>query len=63
MALNEPGVVYDEAKASDLHQIPIMAGCDPDAILLQEKALRTRNDTLNVTPILTRRGTNTRPHG
>ena len=54
MSLNRPGVVYDAAKASDLQNIPIMAGCDLDAMLWQERALKTRTDTPNLTPILTR---------
>ena len=56
MSLNKPGVVYDPAKASNLQDIPIMAGCDPDAMLLQEQALKTRTDTPNLTSILTRTG-------
>ena len=56
MSLNEPGVVYDPAKASDLQDIPIIAGCEPDAMLWQEPALKTRTDTRNLTPILTRTG-------
>ena len=56
MSLKEPGVVYDPARASDLQAIPIIAGCDPDAMLWQEQALNTRTDTPNLTPILTRAG-------
>ena len=56
MSLKEPGVVYDPAKASDLQDIPIMAGCDPDAMLLQEQALKTRRDTPILSPIVTRTG-------
>ena len=56
MFLNEPGVLYDAAKASHLQDIPIMAGCDPDAVLWQELALKTRTATPNLTPVLTRTG-------
>ena len=56
MSLKEPGVVYDLAKASDSQDIPIMAECDPDAMLWQEQALKTRTDTPNLTPALTRTG-------
>ena len=33
-----------------------MAECDPDAMLWHEPALKTRTDTQNVTPVLTRTG-------
>ena len=56
ISLNEPEVVYDPANVSDLQDIPIMAGCDPDAMLWQEQALKTRTYTSNITPILTRKG-------
>ena len=56
MFLNEPGVPYDPAKASDLQEITIMAGRDPDAMLWQQQALKTRTDTPNLTPILTKTG-------
>ena len=56
ISLNQPGVVYDPGKASDLHDMPNMAGCDPDALLCQEQVLKIRTDTPNLTPILTRTG-------
>ena len=56
MSLNEPGVPYDTANASDFQDTPITAGCDPDAMLWQEKALKTRTDTPNLTLILNRTG-------
>ena len=56
MSLNEPGVVYDPAKVSDLQDIPIMAGCDADAMLWPEQALKNRTDTPKLSPILSRTG-------
>ena len=56
MSLNEPGVVYNTTKASGLQDIPIMAECDPDAMLWQEQAIKTRTDTPKHTAILTRTG-------
>ena len=53
MSLNDPGVVYDVAKASERQDIPMMVGCDPDAMLWQEQALKTRTDTLKLIFILT----------
>ena len=56
MSLNEPGVVYDAAKAPDLQDIPIMLGCNPNDMLWQEQALKTPTATPNLTSVLTRRG-------
>ena len=56
MSLNEPGVMYDTAKAPDLQDIPVMARCDPNAMLWQEQALKTHTATPNLTPVLTRTG-------
>ena len=56
MSLNEPGVVHDPAKALNLQDILIMAGCYPTAMRWQEPALKTRTDTPKLTPILTGTG-------
>ena len=40
MSLNEPGALYDATKAPDLQDVPIMAKCDPDAMVWQEQALK-----------------------
>ena len=53
MSLNKPGVVYDPTKDSNLQDNPIMAGCDPEAMLWQEQALKTCTDTPNLTQNLT----------
>ena len=58
MSLNEP-----DAKALDLQDMPIMAECDPDAMLWQEQALRGCTATLNLTPSSQDQGTNTIPPG
>ena len=42
MSLNEPGALYDATKAPDLQDVPIMAKCDPDAMVWQEQALKTQ---------------------
>ena len=56
MSLNEPGALYDAAKAPDLQDVPVMARCDPDAMLWQEQALKTPVTHPGLTPILTRTG-------
>ena len=56
MSLNEPGSLYDAAKAPDLQDVPIMAKCDPDAMVWQEQALKTQAVCPNLTPVLTRTG-------
>ena len=56
MSLNEPGALYDAAKALDLQDVPVMAKCDPDAMLWQEQALKTGAVCPNLTPVLTRTG-------
>ena len=58
MSLDEPGVMYDAAKAPDLKDIPVFAGCEPDAMLWpeQEQALKSHTTTPNLTPVLTRAG-------
>ena len=56
MSLNEPGALYDAAKAPDLQDIPVMAQCDPDAMLWQERALKTQAANPSLTPVLTRTG-------
>ena len=48
--------LHDAAKAPDLQDVPVMAGCDPDAMLWQEHALKPQVAHPSVTPILTRRG-------
>ena len=48
--------MYDPAKASDLQDIPIIAGYDPNAMQWQDQAPKTRTDTPNLTPNLTRTG-------
>ena len=56
MSLNEPGALYDAAKAPDLQDVPIMAKCDPDAMVWQEQAHKTQAVCPNLTPVLTRTG-------
>ena len=56
MSLNEPGALYDAAKARDLQDVPVMAGCDPDTILWREQALKTQMTQPSLTPILARKG-------
>ena len=56
MSLNEPGALYDATKAPDLQDVPIMAKCDPDAMVWQEQALKTQTTHPSLTPILTRTG-------
>ena len=56
MSLNETGALYDAAKAPHLQDVPIMAKCDPDAMVWQEQALKTQVVCPNVTPVLTRTG-------
>ena len=54
MSLNEPGVMYDAAKAPDLQGVPVMARCDPDAMLWQEQALQPQAAHPSLTLILAR---------
>ena len=42
MSLNKPGALYDAARAPDLQDVPVMAKCDPDALVWQEQALKTQ---------------------
>ena len=56
MFLNEPGALYNAAKGPDLQDVPVMAGCDPDAMLWQEQALKTRVTHPSLTPIVARTG-------
>ena len=56
MSLNEPGALYHAAKALDLQDVPIMAKCDPDAMMWQEQALKTQAVCTSLTPVLTRTG-------
>ena len=56
MSLNEPGALYDAAKAPDLQDVPVMAKCDPEAMVWQEQALKTQAVCPNLTPVLTRTG-------
>ena len=61
MSLNEPGALYDAAKAPDLQDMPVMARCDPDAMVLQEQALKTQAAHPSLAPVVTRRDNNTAP--
>ena len=54
MSLNEQGALYDAAKVPDLQDVPVMARCDPDAMLWEEQALKTQAAHASLTPILTR---------
>ena len=56
MSLNGPRALYDAAKALDLQDVPIMAKCDPDAMVWQEQALKTQAVCPNLTPVLTTAG-------
>ena len=56
MSLNEPGALYDAAKAPDLQDVPILAKCNPDAMVWQEQAVKTQAVCPNITPVLTRTG-------
>ena len=56
MSLNEPGALYDAAKAPDLQDVPVMARCDPGATLWHEQALKTQAARPSLTPILARTG-------
>ena len=56
MSLNEPGALYDAAKAQDLQDVPVMAKCDLDAMVWQEQALKTQAAHPSLTPVLTRTG-------
>ena len=52
MSLSEPGILYDAVKAPDLQDVPVMAGCDPNAMLWQEQAPKTQVPHPSFTPIL-----------
>ena len=54
MSLNEPGALYDAAKAPDLQDVPVMAKCDPNAMVWQEQALKIQATHPCLTPVLTR---------
>ena len=56
MSLNEPCALYVAAKAPDLQDMPVMAKCDPDAMVWQEQALKTNAAHPSLTPVLTRTG-------
>ena len=56
MSLNEPGALYGAAKAADLQDVPVMAICDPDAMVWQEQALKTQAARPSLTVVLTRTG-------
>ena len=56
MSLNKPGALYGAAKAPDLQDVPVMAKCNPDAMVLQEQALKTKTARPSLTPVLTRTG-------
>ena len=56
ISLEEPGALYDAAKVLDLQDVPIMATCDPDAMVWQEQALKTEAVCPNLTPVPTRTG-------
>ena len=56
MSLNELGALYDVAKARDLQDVPVMAKCDPDAMVWQEQALKTQAAHPSLIPVLTRAG-------
>ena len=56
MSLSEPGVLYAAAKATDLQDVPVMAGNDPDAMLWQEQALKTGVTHPRLSPIVARTG-------
>ena len=45
MFFNEPGALYNVTKAPDLQDVPIMAKCNPDAMVWQEQALKTQTPT------------------
>ena len=55
MSLNEPGALYDAAKALDLQDVPVMAKGDPDMVW-QEQALKTQAAQASLSPVLTRTG-------
>ena len=54
MSLNKPGALCNAAKAGDLQDVPVMAKCDPDAMVWQEQALKTQVAHRSLTPVLTR---------
>ena len=56
MSLNEPGALYNAAKAPDLQDVPVMAKCDPDAMVPQEQALKPQAAHPGLTRVLTRTG-------
>ena len=63
MSLNEPGALYDAAKAPDLQDVPVIAKCDPDAMVWQKQALKTQAVCPNQHPSSAGRDTNTAPRG
>ena len=56
MFLNRRGTLYDAAKALDLQAVPVVAKCDPDAMVWQEQALQPQAARPSLTPVLTRTG-------
>ena len=50
MSLNAPGALYDP----DLQDLPVMAKCDPEAMVWQEQALKTQEAHPRLTPVLNR---------
>ena len=50
MSLNEPGALYNATKAPDLQDVPIMAKCDPDAMVWQEQALKNPDSPPQLNP-------------
>ena len=56
MSLNEPGTLYDAAKAPVVQDVPVMARCDPDVMVWHEQALKTQAAHPSLTPILTSTG-------
>ena len=54
MSLNKPGALYNAAKAPDLQDVPVMAECDPDAMVWQEQVLKTKAAHPSLTSVLTR---------
>ena len=62
MSLHKPGALYHAAKAPDLQDVPVMAGCIPDAMLWQEQALKTQVAQPTPTYIVASTA-NTAPHG
>ena len=63
MSLNEPGALYNAAKTPDLQAVPVMAKCDPNAMVWQEQALKTQTAHPSLTPSSPGRDTNSAPRG